>query len=458
MTALSRRLITERDEQRTVYAIDLVDADRWDDAFLLHDRETADVRLVRLRAGEAPDPLPAWLAVEPASRNVAEAAAAHAGEQRRSRPRSPIGLALWHRSLSYRAPGATLAEFIAAGAEALRYPDPTPADARRRLRIVRDFAAGRGQPLCRIAELDGDLLERALRIAFDTPQRFGEELTIERIAAAGAREVSEVLRFVAEAAVVEGPAYADVALDRRALREQASPWRYLDGVPFAGALGAAQAWQRRYRLAYDAHYRSVISRAGDLRDLLKRCSTAALALERLNAIRALGPPTGVAALFAFAAARDALAALPAQADGETPLTAGIALGAEPALFTEAETAAEQVAHALEVQRGRLASQTVRFVLERESVPALDRLLQAITASDLGGVERALDERLARHIDRLLTAAAASPLGEFVERYAVVSEATLDEAVEAFRALLEAAIRGSDDGHAVLREDRATAVA
>ncbi len=458
MAELSRRLITERDEQRTVYAVDLVEADRWDDGFLLLDRETADVRIVRLRAGEAPDPLPAWLAVEPAPRNVTAAAAAYAGGRRRSRPRSPLGAALWPRSPSYRAPGATLAEFLAAGAEALRYPNPTPEDARRRLRIVRDFAAGRGEPLRRIAELDGDLLERALRIVFETPQRFGEEIAVERIAADGAREVSEVLRFVAEAAIAEGPEYAELALDRRAVREQASPWRYLDGVPFAGALASAQAWQRRYHLAYDAHYRSLLARIERRRERLKRCAPAALALERLNAIRALGPPAGVAALFAFAEADAALAALPAQADGETPLTAGIALGAEPALFTEAEAAAEQVAQALEVQRGRLASQTVRFVLERESVPALDRLLQAITASDLGGVERALDERLASHIDRLLTAAAASPLGEFVERYAVVSEATLDEAVAAFRALLEAAIRGSDDGHAVLREDRATAVA
>ena len=134
------------------------------------------------------------------------------------------------------------------------------------------------------------------------------------------------------------------------------------------------------------------------------------------------------------------------------------LGGEPAVFAQAEEAAEQVARALELQRGRLASQTVRFVLERESVPSLDRLLQAITASDLGGIERALDDGLARHIDRLLTAAATSPLGEFVERYAVVSEATIDEAVAAFRGLLEAAIRSSADGHAVLREDREGAVA
>jgi hypothetical protein len=41
------------------------------------------------------------------------------------------------------------------------------------------------------------------------------------------------------------------------------------------------------------------------------------------------------------------------------------------------------------------------VLAREEVPALDRLLQAITASDLDGLERVLDARLVAHIEALL---------------------------------------------------------
>ena len=454
MAELSRRLITARDANETVYAIEVIEADRWDEAFLHHDRAEADVRIVQLRGGEPPDPLPAWLAVELIPRRVAEATAAYATAP----AAASLAATLWPRSPSHRGPGASLDEFIGAGAEALRYPNPTPVDRRRRLLIVRNFAAGRGDPLHRIAELDGELLERLLRIVFETPQRFAEQLAVERIAAEGAREVSEVLHFLAGAEVASGPGFGELAIDRRVLREQASPWRYLDGKPFTSALAAAQAWQRRYRVAYQAHYLSVITRADDLRARLDHASQAAMALERLNLIRALGPPAGVAALFAFAEARDALAALPAEANGEAPLTAGVVLGGEPAVFTQAEEAAEQVARALELQRGRLASQTVRLVLERESVPSLDRLLQAISASDLGGIERALDDQLARHIDRLLSAAAASPLSEFVDRYAVVSEATIDEAVAAFRGLLEAAIRGSADGHAVLREDRATAVA
>jgi hypothetical protein len=454
MVELSRQLITARDVNETVYAIEVIEADRWDEAFLHHDREEADVRVVRLQGGEPPDLLPAWLAVEMLPRHVAEATAAYATAP----AAASLAATLWSRSPAHRGPGASLDEFMGAGADALRYPSLTPVNRSRRQLIVRNFVAGRGDPLHAVAELEGDLLERALRIVFETPQRFAEQLAIERIAADGAREVSEVLHFLGAAEVASGPEFGELAIDRRVLREQASPWRYLDGKPFTSALAAAQAWQRRYRVAYESHYRSVISGADELRARLEHASQAAIALERLNAIRALGPPAGVSALFAFTRARDALAALPAEADGEAPITAGVGLGGEPSVFAQVEDAAEQVAQALELQRGRLASQTVRFVLERESVPSLDRLLQAITASDLGGIERALDDRLARHIDRLLTAAATSPLSEFVERYAIVSEATIDEAVAAFRALLEAAIRGSVDGHAILRARHATAVA
>lgn len=64
-------------------------------------------------------------------------------------------------------------------------------------------------------------------------------------------------------------------------------------------------------------------------------------------------------------------------------------------------AAETVRAALEQQRARLASRAAHLVLAREEVPALDRLLQVIAASDFGGLERVLDTRLAEHIEALL---------------------------------------------------------
>lgn len=110
-----------------------------------------------------------------------------------------------------------------------------------------------------------------------------------------------------------------------------------------------------------------------------------------------------------------------------------------------------------MQRQRLASGTVRMVLERPGVPALDQLLQAIAASDVDGIERVLDERLVAHIERLLTEAVESPLSELAARYPIVTTATLDDATAAFRELLETAITVSEDNRAVLREDRAAVV-
>ena len=218
-----------------------------------------------------------------------------------------------------------------------------------------------------------------------------------------------------------------------------------------------QAWRRRYRLAYEAHYRTMTRRAAELREELELTSAAAASLERLDGIRTLGEPLGGDALESYAGAVAALDALPAEPEPRVAQTAGVTLGRAPAMFAQATAAAEAIGRALEQQRRRLASHAVRIVLERRAVPALDRLLQAITASDIDGIERVLDERLAGHIDRLLADAAESPLSQLAARHPAVTAATLDQAVASFRELLEASIAADDDGRAVLREDLPTPV-
>ena len=229
----------------------------------------------------------------------------------------------------------------------------------------------------------------------------------------------------------------------------------LRGRALRGGAERRAAWRRRYRLAYDAHYRSVLVRARELRGELEATRPAALSLERLDGVGALGPPVGEQALAAYEVSVAALEALPAEPDPQLPCTAGVTLGQDPAACAEARAAVEGLRRALEVQRQRLASGAVRLVLEREGVPALDRLLQAIAASDVEGIERVLDERLAAHIDRLLTDATDSPLSRLAARHPTVTGATLDEGVADFRELLAASIAAAEGGRAVLREDRAT---
>ncbi len=451
MSSLTRHVIFERDEHGSPYAAEIVDAEGWDNAlFDPPTPEQADVRFVRLTGATPPPNLPRWLRVEVIGRRAAEAPARYTAA-------TETGRALWPWSPYYRGPGPGLAEFLSAGAAALSHPDPTPAEADRQLALIAAFARGRASPLAQVETLRSDALERWLRYAFVDADRFVDALLLERLRDEAPEELYQSLRFLAEAEVPPDDPHSELAVDRSVLREQASLWRYFDGAPFTGPLHAVQAWQRRYRLAYDAHYRAVIRSAQQLRHALDAVRPAASALEHMDGVRALGAPAGGEALASYAAAKAALAALPADPDPQAARTAGVTLGREPAAFAQGRMAVEAVQQALEVQRQRLASGTVRMVLERPGVPALDQLLQAIAASDVDGIERVLDERLVAHIERLLTEAVESPLSELAARYPIVTTATLDDATAAFRELLETAITVSEGNRAVLREDRAAVV-
>ena len=246
------------------------------------------------------------------------------------------------------------------------------------------------------------------------------------------------------------PEHAELAIDRRVLREQASPWRYFDGQSF------------RRRAQRGAGLAATLPHG--LRDALSRvdgpgptsCARgwrkAARRRRRWSGWTACAPwarPPARPRCAPTPTARAALDALPAEPDGQQARTAGVTLGLPPAAFEEAEAAIAAVRRALEQQLRRLASRTVRIVLERQRVAALDRLLQAITASDVGGIERALDDRLAAHIDRLLAEAAESPLSRLAADHPTVTAQTLDRTVTAFRELLEQSIAAADDGRAVL---------
>jgi hypothetical protein len=412
-----REVVVVRDAFGAPFAIEVVDAAAWREEFTEPPApEQADVRIVRLRRGRVPAVLPAWLHVEVRSARVAEAAAGYAvaGEVAAAASADDLAVAerLWRASTGYREPGPPLAEFMAAGAVAVRYPQPVPTGTVRQRAVVEAFVRGRGGALGVTATLDGDARERWLRYTFGVPDRFADALLLARLDDTGATEVVSALRFLREAEVEAGDAkggpLAELMFDRRALLEQASPWRYLEqfegaagASAFAGALSAVRAWRLRYRVAYAAHYTAVLREASEVRRELDTASGAAEALRRLDAMRALGAPVGGAALMVFATTRDGLAALLLEPDAEAPRTADVTLGAPLELVARARTAIEAVRAALEQQRARLASRAAHLVLAREEVPALDRLLQAITASDLGGIERVLDARLAAHIQALL---------------------------------------------------------
>ena len=467
-------VLYERDESGAAFAVEVVEADRWDGALLDPPRpERADARIVRLRDGEPPDDLPRWLSVEAGGVEAGGVEAGGAGVavetagglRESSSEYTPgsggghsaeaatrsVAQGLWPWSPYHRRLAASFDEFIAAGAAALRHPRPVPAERRRQCALISAFAEGRPSPIAELATLNGEALERWLALAFADPDAFADALLLERIEAEGDAETAALLRFLREAEVpAEAHAHTELAVDRRVLLEQASPWRYVEaGGSFESAVAAVRAWMRRYRSAYDEHYRAMVLRAEEVRAALALAAPAAAALQQLDGIRSLGPPVGEGALERHRAAEAALVVLPAEPDGEAARTAGVTLGREPAACAEARSASNAVRRALDVQRGRLASETVRLVLSHPGVPALERLLQAIAVSDVDAIERVLDDALAAHIEALLEQASRSPLAELVQRYPQVTASNAGEVVETFSSLLQRALDASQDGRVSL---------
>ncbi len=267
----------------------------------------------------------------------------------------------------------------------------------------------------------------------------------------------------------EGPRYAELALDRRVLREQASPWlhprahaegreaaaqdaaRDAERAAFAAALRAVHAWRERYLAAYRAHYRAMLERADALRGELRAVAARASALARLQRLRPLASEEAARALRRHAASLRALDALPDEPAPGEPTTGGVALGAEPAAFAAASEAAAAVDAALEGCRRALAAALAGLALDRAGVPGLDRLLQAIAASELDGLDRVLDERLAAHIEALLARPPEPLLTRLARLHPIVTAVTRDAAVADFARLLEQEIAASPGASAMLAE-------
>jgi hypothetical protein len=428
--------------------VEEVRAERWEPCFAVPpDVTSADVRVVHLARGPVPPTTPRWLAVELGPGGVAEDAAGYVmSATSLTAARGPAPRRLWPWSPHHRRPTAALAEFLRAGATALRYPDPPPVEADRQTEALQTFARGR-EAFTPLAALRADALERWLHVAFREPECFADAILLARVEAVAPREAA-VMRFLREAAVPHGQSEtADLAVDRMVLLEQASPWRTLDAVPMTAAFAAVQSWQRRYRRAYEEHYRRAVVE----RDRLLRAAEASGArlstLERLNAIAALGTPEGEEAIVAARAAHDALAAMPAQADAEAATTAGVRLGEPNALARAALDATEAVERALLTRLRRLSGALAACALGHDD--DLRAVLDAIALSQVDHLDRVLDERLAARIEALLTAAAHSPLTLVARQFPEVTLANLEAAVEEFRRAARQVIDMSPEGRAAL---------
>ncbi len=388
-----------RDADGVLFAIERIRTDAWDPAYLdPPGPEVADARIVELPAPIDLDSLPAWLRIEVTEQTplrVAEAAPAYATSE------SNTITALWDASPYRTTTTTSVEEYIRAAASAILAPAPAPYEAARGALTIRRYATTSAL-LAPFIELDSDPRERWLQRTFADAEALAYEVLIERLMT-DAPEVASTLRFLRAAEIADNADYLDLAFDRRALLEQASPWRYYESsTDFAPALAAAHAWIRRYQGAYERHYRKVVR---DVRSLEQRVLTnidvAANGLRQLNALAGIGRAQGLIALHTLDHAQARLSALPSEPDRDTARTGDVTLGREHPALEDARRAASTVRDALETQRRAFAQRTVQLVLERKNAAPLDQLLDALAAANIDGIERVLDERLTAHIQQLI---------------------------------------------------------
>ncbi len=403
------------------FALEVCAVTRWDDGLLEPPPvEVADVRAVTVASGVGvPARLPGWLA-------VLDAAPAAWGA---------TAQALWPASPHYRERGSAEADFRAAGAAALRHAVARGAIADP-VAVVRGNEGARGP-------LVGAALERWLHVGSGSPERFATLLLIQRI---GERdpETAAALRYLDTAVVPEGGAWAELAIDRRVLLEQATPWRYFDRT-FAPALAALSAWRRRYETAYARHYALTREAAARARSGAERLIAQATTADRLASIVACDEHALAPRVRRTVAVLTSMPAAPMA--GAT--TAGVRLGeAHPATAALDGLRGEVVA-ALESRLRALSLALAHRVLDGEG-DDLARALAAIQASDVGDLDRVLDDRLAAHLARLVLGVRHDdPLVDVAARFPEVRVDDLDVAAEAFRDALAAAVLVAPDGVARL---------
>ena len=465
----TRTVEFHRDEAGTLFASEHVATTSWDAALLEPPQlAVADVRVVHLLGGVPPlapelaAALPGWLAVtRQARRGVADLVATYqvAGRvvEGEEDPTAALVQRLWRAAPSWTPPRPELQSYLEAALVAIHSPAPTgpaveePAD----LAVLTRFALAhrrRDEAWAVLADLDGEAaLERWITRTWAEPDELATAVLIERMLDQGATEEVAWLRYLREAAIVVSPAgapdhqpeLAELEVDRRALLQQATPWRYFEERDLGAAMPAVRAWVGRYRVAYDRYYREALARLEARRAAIEVAQSQASMLRRLASIPALGRGDGAEAVARLEAAAAEVEAVPALAETERPVTAGLRLGGQFSAEAAATAAIEGVAAAADRRQRRLAGALASLVMGRTDVGPLDRVLQTLLASDLDGLDSVLSEEVAQQIEALIRDDAGRHatlpeglLRELAERVPVVTAANLEAAMTAWREVLE----------------------
>ena len=330
-----------RDALGTLFAVELIECARWDDAFAVPPPvEVADVRIVFLGEGPLPSVMPPWVGfgsthIPPADESWLLALARR----------------LWLRSPYHRGPGAPPEDYVRAAFHALCPPHPQCDLGPHARPTVVAFARDRDAPLGRLAEEGRDGFDRWLRVSWETPEALAGTVLMERMIDERAFRAVAVIRQVQRAEVEVGSEFDALARERASLLERIDPLRYFERLDdFEVAIAEAEGWWHRYLDAYAAHCRRLSAMATQLPSELLAAMTVAELLRSLNDSPVRGAPVGEEALRRLQCAVEEIRSI--TPEPEAVPAPGIVLGRVPSAFAEARLAAAAVLAAVDVHRRR----------------------------------------------------------------------------------------------------------
>ena len=269
-------------------------------------------------------------------------------------------------------------------------------------------------------------------------------------------EYLETYRYVSAASLPER--YRELAFDRAALLAQLEPGYLIDHPEVWPSVAASFQWFRaRYRTLYREHHQWFYQEVGQSRDLLLEAQAKTEAVRQLDTIAPLSSSRAASAVRNWEDTLASLASCPQSEEPEdfalaSPHCASCRLSfAVPSPRSRVLDTLNESDAALELQLRRLSSEAVHKVLARSHKPRVDQFLEVLQASDTRSLTQVLDDELVSFLRSLLAEAldasySAKVFAPLRDKFAVLTEEEIPEAVQEFEHLLRHAVEEARQQH------------
>ena len=217
--------------------------------------------------------------------------------------------------------------------------------------------------------------------------------------------------------------------------------------------GSFDEFRRKFRNVYQAYHRDYYTDMTALKDNLGVLNTKLDALQRLNGIVELGKPVGIGLGETYQKLSDKVSTCPVASVTDVLIenqpfcsSCGLLLTTQPP-SDPIDQLAKEADKALGQQLRRLSSEAIKQILAKSSEDRITRFLHIVQSSDLASLINVLDDEIIEFIRVLLLknrvkTVAAPILERLAEKYAVIDEGQLEEAVNEFRRLLQESFKAA----------------